>query len=100
MNFRVLRLYFVFHFLFHYISLFFKMLKQSQSQLLKNYLRFSKNVSLLLQHKKKEVCLKKLASPSLKNKELVQEYDISEGMINDILKVKDHWLIVNLIKLD
>lgn len=45
---------------------------------------------------KKEVCLKKLASPSLKNKELAQEYDVSEGMVCDILKEKDRWLAIDL----
>ena len=45
---------------------------------------------------KKEVCLKKLSLPSLKNKDLATEYDVSEGMISDILKAKDRWLAVDL----
>ena len=34
--------------------------------------------------------------PSLKNKDLAKEYDVSEGMICDILKAKDRWLAVDL----
>ena len=45
---------------------------------------------------KKEVCLKKISSPFLKNKDLAGEYDVSEGMISDILKAKDRWLAVDL----
>jgi hypothetical protein len=45
---------------------------------------------------KKEVCLKKSASPFLKNKDLAQEYDVSEGMISDTLRAKDRWLAVDL----
>src|SRR5438046_198621 len=45
---------------------------------------------------KKEICLKKLSLPSLKNKDLATEYDVSEGMISDILKAKDRWLAVDL----
>ena len=45
---------------------------------------------------KKEVCLKKISSPFLKNKDLASEYDVSEGMICDILKAKDRWLAVDL----
>ncbi|GBC14132.1 tigger transposable element-derived protein 6-like [Rhizophagus irregularis DAOM 181602=DAOM 197198] len=45
---------------------------------------------------KQEVCLKKKSSPFLKNKDLAKEYDVSEGMICDILKTKDRWLAVDL----
>ncbi|GBC31947.2 tigger transposable element-derived protein 6-like [Rhizophagus irregularis DAOM 181602=DAOM 197198] len=45
---------------------------------------------------KQEVCLKKKSSPFLKNKDLAKEYDVSEGMICDILKTKDRWLVVDL----
>ena len=38
---------------------------------------------------KKEICLKKIFTPFLKQKELANEYDISEGMISDILKTKN-----------
>ena len=44
---------------------------------------------------KKEICLKKISTPSLKQKELAKEYDVSEGMISDILKEKDRWLSVD-----
>ena len=57
---------------------------------------FPKKRKSLTVAQKKEVCLKKLASSFLKNKELAQEYDVSEGMVSDILKAKDHWLAVNL----
>jgi hypothetical protein len=46
--------------------------------------------------KKKEICLKKKSSPFLKNKDLSNEYEVSEGMICDILKAKDRWLAVDL----
>jgi hypothetical protein len=39
--------------------------------------------------------LKKISSSFLKQKDLANEYDISEGMISDILKEKDCWLSVN-----
>ena len=41
---------------------------------------------------KKEICLKKKSTPFLKQKELANEYDVSEGMISDILREKDRWL--------
>jgi len=45
---------------------------------------------------KKEICLKKISKPFLKQKELANEYEVSEGMISDILKAKDRWLSVDL----
>ena len=36
-----------------------------------------------------EICSKKISHPFLKQKELANEYDVSEGMISDILKAKD-----------
>lgn len=45
---------------------------------------------------KKEVCQKKLSTPSIKQKELATEYDVSEGMISDILKEKDRWLAIDI----
>ena len=54
-----------------------------------------KNKSLLQLHKKKELCLKKISSPFLKQKDLANEYDVSEGMVSDILKEKDRWLSVD-----
>lgn len=44
---------------------------------------------------KKEICLKKISTPTLKQKELAIEYDVSEGMISDILKTKDRWLAID-----
>ena len=38
---------------------------------------------------KKEICLKKISTPSLKQKDLAKEYNVSEGMVSDILKEKD-----------
>ena len=44
---------------------------------------------------KKEICLKKMSTPFLKQKELANEYDVSEGMISDILREKDRWLAID-----
>lgn len=44
---------------------------------------------------KKEVCLKKISTPILKQKDLANEYGVSEGMIGSILKTKDHWLAID-----
>ena len=45
---------------------------------------------------KKEICLKKISSiPSLKQKDLAKEYNVSEGMVSDILKEKDRWLAID-----
>ena len=45
---------------------------------------------------KKEICQKKVSSPFLKQKEIANEYEVSEGMISDILKEKDRWLAVDV----
>jgi len=45
---------------------------------------------------KQEVCLKKLQKPTPKNKDLAKEFDVSEGMICDILKEKEKWLALQL----
>ncbi|GBB86480.1 hypothetical protein RclHR1_12900007 [Rhizophagus clarus] len=45
---------------------------------------------------KQEVCLKKLQKPTPKNKELAKEYDVSQGMISDILKKSEKWLALKL----
>src|SRR5438309_1379430 len=42
---------------------------------------------------KKEICLKKMFNPLLKQKELAHEYEVSEGMISNIIKA---WLSVDL----
>src|SRR5437764_1389529 len=44
---------------------------------------------------KKEICLKKISTPSLKQKDLAKEYNVSEGMVSDILKEKDRWVAIN-----
>ena len=44
---------------------------------------------------KKEICLKKMSTPFLKQKELANEYNVSEGMISDILREKDRWLAID-----
>jgi hypothetical protein len=44
---------------------------------------------------KKEICLKKETTPYLKQKDLAKEYDVSEGMVSDILKEKDRWLAID-----
>ena len=44
---------------------------------------------------KKEICLKKIFTSSLKQKDIAKEYNISKGMVNDILKKKDQWLIID-----
>jgi hypothetical protein len=56
----------------------------------------SKKRKSLTAAQKKEVCLKKLASPFLKNKDLAKEYVVSEGMISDTLRAKERWLAVDL----
>lgn len=45
---------------------------------------------------KKEICLKKISTPFLKQIELAKEYEVSGGMISDILKEKDQWLAVDV----
>jgi hypothetical protein len=56
---------------------------------------FRKHKSLTAAQKK-EVCQKKSSTPSIKQKELAIEYDVSEGMISDILKEKDRWLAIDI----
>src|SRR6266545_2877690 len=62
----------------------------------KNQPKTSKKRKSLTAAQKKEVCLKKLASPFLKNRDLAKEFDVSEGMICDTLKAKERWLAVDL----
>ena len=49
----------------------------------------------LIAAQKKELCLKKISSLLLKQKDLAKEYDVSEGMVSDILREKDRWLSVD-----
>ena len=44
---------------------------------------------------KKEICSKKISTPSLKQKDIAKEYDVSEEMVSDILKEKDRWLAID-----
>ena len=45
---------------------------------------------------KREICLKKTTTSFIKQKELAIQYDVSEGMISDILKEKDRWLAIDI----
>jgi hypothetical protein len=49
----------------------------------------------LIAAQKKEICLKKETTPYLKQKDLAKEYDVSEGIVSDILKEKDRWLAID-----
>ena len=44
---------------------------------------------------KKRSLFKKIASPFLKNKDLAKKYVVSEGMISDTLRAKDHWFAID-----
>ena len=85
---------------FVYFLFFFKMPKVKPINLSKKQLSneapVPKKCKSLTAAQKKEVCLKKNSLPSLKNKDLAKEYDVSEGIICDILKAKDRWLAVDL----
>ena len=56
----------------------------------------SKKRKSLTAAQKKEICLKKTSTPFIKQKELAIQYNVSEGMISDILKEKDKWLAIEL----
>ena len=56
----------------------------------------SRKCKSLTAAQKKEICLKKAITPYIKQKELAIQYDISEGMISDILKERDRWLAIDL----
>src|SRR5688572_809405 len=92
-----------FFYMFHFFTFFFKMPKVSKKQL-NGLTKSTKKQDESLKKKrksftiaqKKEICLKKMACPFLKQKDLVQEYEVSEGMISDILKAKEQWLAVDL----
>ena len=43
---------------------------------------------------KQKICLKKLQKPKPKNKDLSLEFNVSEGMICDILKESEKWLAI------
>jgi hypothetical protein len=54
-----------------------------------------KSASLTLAQKH-EICLKKVAEPSLENKELAKLFDVSEGCISNMLKYSQKWLEIDL----
>ena len=56
----------------------------------------SKKRKSLTAAQKKEICLKKANNPFIKQKELAVQYDVSEGMVSDILKEKERWLSIDL----
>src|SRR6266540_4695449 len=70
--------------------------KTKSTPTLKKQPETSKKRKLLTVAQKKEVCLKKLASSFLKNRDLAKEFDVSEGMICDTLNAKECWLAVDL----
>ena len=45
----------------------------------------SKKRKSLTAAKKKEICSKKISNSSLKQKDLAKEYDVSKGMVSNIL---------------
>src|SRR4051812_30120365 len=45
---------------------------------------------------KKKICLKKAITPYIKQKELATQYDVSKGMISNILKKRNRWLVIDL----
>ena len=74
---------------FFYFTSFFKMPKITPVNSKKQFNEAPKKRKSLTAAQKKEICLKKISAPLLKQKELANEYDVSEGMISDILKEKD-----------
>src|SRR5215470_17843913 len=80
---------------FFYPSSFFKMPKITPVNSRKQLNETPRKRKSLTAAQKKEVCLKKLSTPFLKQKELANEYDVSEGMISDILKETDRWLAID-----
>ena len=80
---------------FFYSTSFFKMPKITFVNSRKQLNQVPKKRKSLTAAQKKEICLKKISAPLLKQKELANEYDVSEGMISDILKEKDRWLAID-----
>ena len=78
---------------FFYSTSFFKMLKTTPVNSRKQLNETPKKHKYLTAAQKKEICLKKISTPLLKQKELANEYDVSEGMISDILKEKTGGLL-------
>src|SRR5207248_5854428 len=79
---------------FHsFISLLFIMLPVNSKKQLNETSRKCKSLTAV---QKKEICLKKAIIPYIKQKELAIQYDVSKGMISDILKKRDRWLAIDL----
>ena len=78
---------FIHYLLFHFFHFFYF---ASLSKMPKtNPISSTRKRKSLTAAQKKEICIKKTSTPLLKQKELANEYDVSEGMISDILKEKD-----------
>ena len=85
-----------FYFTFFHSTSFLKMPKAKPVNSKKQLNEISKKRKSLTAAQKKEICLKKISTPFLKQKELANEYEVSEGMVSDILKEKDRWLAIDL----
>ena len=85
---------FIHYLLFHFFHFFYF---ASLSKMPKtNPISSTRKRKSLTAAQKKEICIKKTSTPLLKQKELANEYDVSEGMISDILKEKDRWLAIDI----
>src|SRR4051794_25459273 len=73
---------------FFYPSSFFKMPKITPVNSKKQLNVTPRKRKSLTAAQKKEICSKKLSTPLLKQKELANKYDVSEGKNSDILKEK------------
>ena len=76
-----------FHFFFLFFPTFFLIMPPVNSKKQPN--EASRKRKSLTAAQKNEICLKKTTTPFIKQKELAIQYDVSEGMISDILKEKD-----------
>src|SRR3954451_854435 len=82
---------FLFMFIHSFISLLFIMPPVNSKKQLNETSRKCKSLTAA---QKKEICLKKAITPYIKQKELATQYDVSEGMISDILKERNRWLVI------
>jgi len=83
--------FFSFHFFF--LPFFFFLMPPVNSKKPPN--ETSRKRKSLTAAQKKEICLKKTATPIIKQKELAVQYGVSEGMISDILREKERWLVID-----
>src|SRR4051812_5773756 len=95
MEFSFIFILYLFLLHFFYPSSFFKMPKIMPVNSRKQLTKVPRKRKSLTAAQKKEIYLKKLSTPLLKQKELANEYDVSKEMISDILKEKDWWLTVD-----